>query len=135
MIRLFIALLIPDEIQSRLINQCKNIFTDYTLYQWEKKEKIHLTLKFIGGFAESKLSALIDELSFLEEVKQFKCSLAGLGFFYNNDEPKILWAGLNTENRLIHLIDNLNSRLEKFKIRPDKRKFKPHITLLRIKKN
>jgi RNA 2',3'-cyclic 3'-phosphodiesterase len=133
MIRLFIALQIPVEIQNRIISLCKSIFIDYHSYSWEQKEKIHLTLKFIGDFDEAHLPELLEELQFFNDVKLFYLQLTRLGLFYNEDIPKILWVGLNSDERLIELAKNLNDRLEKFKIRSEKKKFKPHLTLLRIK--
>lgn len=53
--------------------------------------------------------------------------------FYRDNKPTILWAGLETDISLFGLIDVINVRLQKFSIVVDKNKFKPHVTLLRIK--
>ena len=135
MIRLFIALLIPNEIRIQLINHCKKIVPDYYSYNWEKQDKIHLTLKFIGDFKEELLSQLMEEIDFIQRIKSFDCEINELGFFYKNDEPKILWANLKTEDRIIKVVEELNSKLEKFDVKTDNRKFKAHLTLLRIKKH
>ncbi len=113
----------------------KKIIKNFNNYRWEQKEKIHLTLKFIGDFEESKIPLLIEDLYFLESIKPFQSELTNLGFFYRDMEPKILWAGLKIEERVLELVDNLNSKLEKFGIKPEKRKFNPHLTLMRIKKH
>ena len=135
MIRLFIALLIPSETRTQLINQCKKIVPDYYSYKWEKKEKIHLTLKFIGDFKEELLSQLLEEINFINELDSFDCEIDKLGFFYKNDVPKILWANLKTENRIFNVVEELNSKLEKFNVKTESRNFKAHLTLLRIKKH
>ncbi len=49
-------------------------------------------------------------------------------------EAKILWCNIETDDSIISLVDELNSRLEKYDIEIEKRKFKGHLTLLRIKK-
>ncbi len=135
MIRLFIALLIPNEIRTQLINQCKKIVADYYSYNWEKEEKIHLTLKFIGDFKEELLPQLMKEIGFIQSLKSLDCEINKLGFFYKNDEPKILWANLKTENRIFKVVEELNSKLEKFDVKTDNRNFKAHLTLLRLKKH
>ena len=48
MIRLFVALKIPENIKEQLFNICHELVSDASLYKWETKDKIHLTLKFIG---------------------------------------------------------------------------------------
>ena len=75
MIRLFIALLIPNEIRIQLINHCKKIVPDYYSYNWEKQDKIHLTLKFIGDFKEELLSQLMEEIDFIQRIKSFDCEI------------------------------------------------------------
>ncbi len=133
MIRLFIALKIPDEIKNRLTDYCRNSIKNYNFFKWEQNDKIHLTLKFIGDFDESRITELINILSFINESNSFSCKISRLGFFYSENEPRILWAGMEIEERLYELVNKLNVLLEKFNIKPEKRKFKPHITLLRIK--
>jgi 2'-5' RNA ligase len=49
MIRLFVALEIPGEIREYIFEQLKKSLPEFDRFKWEKKEKIHLTLKFIGN--------------------------------------------------------------------------------------
>jgi len=135
MIRLFIALKMPIEVLDNLTKYCKLRIDDFDSYRWEQKEKIHLTLKFIGDIKKEILTELLNELEFLNRVELFNCTINKLGFFFTNDQPRILWAGMKTENRLADLVQELNSRLDKFGVTQEKRKFHPHLTLMRIKKN
>lgn len=134
MIRLFIALLIPDEVKSIVSDHCNRI-VNYSLdYKWEEKDKIHLTLKFIGEVKEELLPQITDEVQFVENYASFNCSISKFGFFYRFNEPKILWCNLDTDDSIISLVDKLNVTLKKFNIEPETRKFKGHLTLMRIKK-
>ncbi|MFC2103717.1 RNA 2',3'-cyclic phosphodiesterase [Bacteroidota bacterium] len=133
MIRLFIAAKIPLEVIEYLINSCKKIAPNPNDYRWESPPKIHLTLKFIGEIDEHLLSEIGSELDFVSNYIAFEFSLTKFGFFFRDNAPKILWAGLETHESIHNLVEELNQRLSKFSIPVENRKFKPHLTMLRIK--
>jgi 2'-5' RNA ligase len=132
MIRLFVALKIPDEVKDEIFSHLESI-VKLTDSRWEPKEKIHLTLKFIGDVREELLPKIIGEIDFVKNASSFDCEISKFGFFFHNNEPKILWSNLNTNESILSLVNELNERLEKFDIAVEKRKFKGHLTLLRIK--
>jgi RNA 2',3'-cyclic 3'-phosphodiesterase len=136
MIRLFIALIIPDEVKNQVIEIRKRIFPDEGIFRWEDNSKVHLTLKFIGEVKEDLLESIINELNFLEHFNKINCSTEGFGFFFKaKDEPRILWLGLDVDSSINRIVEELNQRLSKFSIPIEHRKFKAHLTLLRIKKS
>jgi len=134
MIRLFVALKIPDTVKSEIFEHCYAASENPSEYRWEAKDKIHLTLKFIGEVKEEFLPFIVDELEFIKNYSSFDCKISRFGFFFRDNEAKILWCNIETDDSIISLVDQLNSRLEKFEIEIEKRKFKGHLTLLRIKK-
>jgi 2'-5' RNA ligase len=101
--------------------------------KWELKEKLHLTIKFIGDVSSEITDKVKEELTFIKNYSVIKCAFTKFGFFYRDNKPKILWVGLETDVFLKNLISELNERLNKFSIPIEQRKFSPHITLLRIK--
>ncbi|RPI75224.1 MAG: RNA 2',3'-cyclic phosphodiesterase [Ignavibacteriales bacterium] len=134
MIRLFIALDIPEEIIEKIITLRNSVIANPYDYKWENPEKIHLTIKFIGEVNDNLVPEIIDEISFVSAYKPFSCSFGRFGFFYSKDNPVILWLGLNINQEIFSLERKLNDKLVKFGIKEEKRKFKPHLTLMRIKK-
>lgn len=135
MIRLFTALLIPDKIKQKLLSTCHSLVDNPEQYRWVGADKIHLTLKFIGEVDEELTEPIKVELAFVEEFNQFDCNISRFGFFFRNGEPKILWVGLNTDERIHTLVEELNNRLSMFSIPIEKRRFKPHLTMLRLKRD
>jgi 2'-5' RNA ligase len=135
MIRLFIALKIPVDVKNRLIQICKELTQNPEQFKWETPDKIHLTLKFIGEVEEELVNSIAEEIAFAEEYNSFNFNVTRFGFFFRSGEPKILWAGLKTDESIISLVEELNERLSIFSIPVEKRKFKPHLTMLRIKRN
>jgi len=135
MIRLFAALKIPEEIKDKIFGYCFDGVENSSDYKWEAKEKIHLTLKFIGDVKDELLPEIINEIEFVKRYSSFYCTISKFGFFFRDREPKILWCNLDTDDSMVMLVDELDKRLRKFGIEVEKRKFKGHLTLLRIKKN
>jgi len=135
MIRLFIALKIPYDVKKNLLDICYEI-SDYSeFFKWEKPEKIHLTLKFIGEVEEELVSSIEKAIAFVDEYNSFSFNVTTFGFFYRNGLPRILWAGLQTDESIQKLVKQLNERLSIFSIPVERRKFKPHLTMLRLKKD
>lgn len=133
MTRLFVALKIPDEIKKKIFELRNEILPDWGKYKWEKEDKIHLTLKFIGEVDDNKVRQISESLNFIENYFKFECRLSRFGFFFKRGTAKILWVGLSAENTLYRLIEEINSTLEKLSIPGDKRKFNSHLTLMRLK--
>ena len=134
MIRLFVALKIPDTVKLEIFEHCDVASKNPSEYRWEAKDKVHLTLKFIGEVKEEFLPLIVDELEFIKNYSSFDCKISRFGFFFRDNEAKILWCNIETDDSIISLVDELNSNLEKHEIEVEKRKFKAHLTLLRIKK-
>jgi 2'-5' RNA ligase len=134
MIRLFIALKIPDAVKSEIFKHCYAAAESPSEYHWEDKDKVHLTLKFIGEVKEELLPQITDELEFVKSYYSFNCTISKFGFFFRENQAKILWCNIETDDSIVLLVDQLNIRLEKFDIEIEKRKFKGHLTLMRIKK-
>jgi 2'-5' RNA ligase len=135
MIRLFVALIIPSDIKRDLFNICNKLSEKNEHYRWENPEKIHLTLKFIGEVEEDILDSIKENLEFIGDFSSFDFKVTKFGFFYRDNEPKILWAGLETDERIHKLVYDLNQTLSRFSVPVENRKFKPHLTMLRLKRN
>lgn len=134
MSRLFIALEIPDEIRKKISELREEAAPVSLNHKWEPPEKIHLTLKFIGEVDDNLTDPISDSLNFLEQYEKVKCKLTKFGFFFRRGIPQILWIGLWVDSILFNIVEQLNNKLTEFNIPAESRKFKPHLTLLRIKK-
>lgn len=125
--RLFIAIQLPKEVkehltklQKRFTNTGKIIFT---------KEQ-HLTLKFLGEVSPAKTKHTGQKLSTIN-FQQFSLTLSGIGFFPDEQNARVLWAGLQLNEDIIDLQQKLDKALEK-DVEKEKN-FVPHLTIGRIK--
>ncbi len=132
--RLFVALEIPEIIRESISDFRREAADDSLNIKWEPKEKVHLTLKFIGEVSDELVGKISNSLGFIEQYERIRCKLTKFGFFFNHGVPQILWIGLWVDTILFNIVEQLNDELVKFDIPIEKRKFKPHLTLLRIRK-
>ncbi len=133
MTRLFVALKIPNEIKKKIFELRNEILPEWGKYKWEKEDKIHLTLKFIGEVDDNKVGQISQSLNFIENYFKFDCRLSRFGFFSKKGAAKILWVGFSADNVLFNLVEKINDILKPLSIPKEERKFKSHLTLLRIK--
>jgi len=135
MTRLFVALKIPLDIRETIIKIRNNSVANPQKYKWEDKNKIHLTLKFIGEVKDELIQPIAGHILFIKEYKKINCTLNKFGFFYRDGKPKILWLGLDIDFEIYNLVERLNKELENFSIPAEHRKFKPHLTIKRLRGN
>ncbi len=129
--RLFIALNIPEDVKLKLIEIRDSVAGSN--YKWEVKEKLHLTLKFIGDVPEATIENIAEELTFIQSYRTLKSKIFNFDFFFRDKKPAILLAGLKIDPTIYKIVDELNTKLEKFSIPKEVKEFKAHLTLLRIK--
>lgn len=132
MIRLFVALNISEDAKDKLIEKRDSEMPNLN-FNWETREKLHLTLKFIGDFPSDKIELIKSELLFLENYPSLKSEFVNFGFFFRRSKPVILWAGMKIAEPISEIVKEINCRLEKYSVQKENRAFKPHLTLLRIK--
>jgi 2'-5' RNA ligase len=134
MIRTFIALEIPGFILDEILKIRDTVVMDCEKFRWESKDKLHVTIKFLGEIEENYVKQILSELGKLVLVqKKLKLELSNFGFFKSNGIPRILWAGLKENLELEKFVNEIDILCSGFGFEREKRRFHSHITLLRIK--
>jgi 2'-5' RNA ligase len=102
--------------------------------KWVDPGKLHITLHFLGDTDPQQVE---DTVKILEKaVPGFACPevvFGGLGLFRNIRDPRVLWIGMDPGPILPELKETLDRQLAGIGFPPEERKFKPHLTLARIK--
>lgn len=127
MIRLFTGLAVPDTVALRL----SLIQAGIPGARWSTREQLHLTLRFIGEVDESFANQIDDALSGLSSPA-FDLRLKGVGEF-GGDKPRAVWADVADPQPVIHLARKIESLLQRIGLPAETRKFKPHVTLARLR--
>jgi 2'-5' RNA ligase len=102
--------------------------------KWVKPESIHLTLKFLGDIRPDRVERVAALLARLTAgCAPFAFEAAGIGAFPNERNPKVIWAGLKTDRRLIDFQEKLDEALAGIGFAREDRPFSPHLTLGRLR--
>ncbi len=121
--RLFIAVRLSDEMQSALTETMHLLKKAGVKGSYVPKQNLHLTLAFLG---ETKDAQAVKEAMQQVKYKPFRLSFSELGSFGD-----LLWAGLKGNQGLSSAVKELRTVLDAAGIDYDKKKFVPHITLIR----
>ncbi len=95
---------------------------------------VHLTLKFLGDTEE----ALIDDIEkaitlSAQGIEPFTIDMKSTGAFPNLNYMKVIWVGLENADPLVNIAKTLNNELSRFGFKREKKGFRPHITVARVK--
>lgn len=135
MIRLFIALPLPHEVEIELDRLLSLLRPKGPDVKWVPANNIHLTVKFLGDTDEKlapKIKTAIDEIS--SQYRPFETALDQVGGFPNLQRPRVIWVGgsqeLEAAQKMAHEID---LRMRELRFEKEKRPFKAHLTLGRVR--
>jgi len=128
MARLFVAIDIPFAQREDLANLCYGIQGA----KWVKIDQLHLTLRFIGEVNDALFHGVADALDEIYS-EPFSLSLKGVGYFPPRKSPRVLWVGADGGEPLLVLQDSIEKALRRAGLEPEKKKFRPHITIARFK--
>ncbi|MGB8476736.1 MAG: RNA 2',3'-cyclic phosphodiesterase [Candidatus Acidiferrum sp.] len=135
--RLFVALEIPAAVRDNLAALLKDFRSLSSRLadrcpRWVRPENLHVTLKFIGEVAGEKLDGIRTALSEVRSDGPVDLRFRGLGFFPAEENPGVLWVGLDASRNLAALAADIDRALEPEGVARDRREFAPHLTLARF---
>ncbi|HEX8367577.1 MAG TPA: RNA 2',3'-cyclic phosphodiesterase [Pyrinomonadaceae bacterium] len=102
---------------------------------WDKHEKLHLTLKFLGDTSDEQLEKLTRAAEkTAREISSFKLRIADTGVFPNQRKARVLWLGVKDEKGILRkLSEALENECERQGFTREKRDFKAHLTIARLR--
>lgn len=121
--RLFVAINLSDEMKDALINAQNEMYDMGIRGNYTKEENLHLTLAFIGEYPDAE--PVMDALSAVS-FTPFDISLDGIGSF-----GSLWWAGMKDSPALTAVVRRVRRALAENDIPFDRKRFSPHITLIR----
>jgi 2'-5' RNA ligase len=134
-IRSFVAIELSPDIKAHIEGVQNKLKTSTSDVRWVRSEGMHLTLKFLGGVEEERISEIADVLKECSAATgRFNLSIHSLGAFPNQTNPKVLWIGVEDESgRLQTVQQTIEKGLAAIGFKSEKRAFTPHLTLGRLK--
>lgn len=103
--------------------------------RWDKADKIHLTLKFLGDTPQDKVPRISEALAnATRDIKKFSFALDGLGCFPNLKQPRVVWVGVKDSAALIEMQKVIETHIVPLGFPKEERAFSPHLTLGRVRR-
>ncbi len=135
-VRLFLACEVPDEVKHNISEVIENLRQRSGAdVRWIRPEGIHVTLKFLGEVPVKKLPAV--KLATQEAVvghSPFELELSNIGTFGGREGLRLMWVGIAGDVlRLEALVRSMNAALAVVGFEPERRPFRPHLTLGRVR--
>jgi RNA 2',3'-cyclic 3'-phosphodiesterase len=102
---------------------------------WERPEKLHITLKFLGEVEQARVA----DLSHAAEraavsPAPFELTVAGAGAFPPRGAPRVLWIGVgDSSGELAGLQSRLEDECAAAGFPRERRPFSPHLTIARLR--
>ena len=127
--RLFVALDIESTIRQRLSDYMAGLKKLVPNVKWVAPESLHVTLKFIGEFPETRLDELKRALTTVGG-HPFDLTFRNAGFFTPRS-PRVFWIGIEAGYQLKALAAAVDAAAASLGIRKEARDFTPHLTLAR----
>jgi RNA 2',3'-cyclic 3'-phosphodiesterase len=137
-LRLFIALPLPEEVKAVLQTQQDHLKTQLAKHdqqiRWTLPEQWHLTLAFLGATNAERLPHIQNAMEHAAKpVQAFVLETTTLGSFPSLRRPSVLWLGVAGDIAKLQTLQlRLNEALSGM-LGPDDKPFKPHLTLARLK--
>lgn len=135
--RIFVAVDISDEARERAADHISILRRAYHDIRvgWERKEKLHLTMKFLGDTTDSDLEGLKKAMNIAAETSSsFRIAVGGTGVFPDPRSARILWLGVNDlSGGLAQLNANIEQESASTGFARETRNFKPHLTIGRLR--
>jgi len=135
-VRLFVACEVPDEVKEAIglvIDDLRR--RSGTAVRWIRPEGVHVPLKFLGEVPVKKLPAI--KLAVQEAVvghSPFDLEFSNIGTFGGREGLRIMWVGIAGDVlRLEALVRSVNAALAVVGFEPERRPFRPHLTLGRVR--
>jgi len=135
-VRLFVACEVPDDVRETIGEVIVGLKQKSgAAVRWIKPDGVHVTLKFLGEVPTKKLPAV--KLAIQEAVvghSPFELEFSSIGTFGGREGLRIMWVGIAGDVlRLEALVRAVNAALAVVGFEPERRPFRPHLTLGRVR--
>lgn len=135
--RVFCAVELPPEVRARATEHIARLreAVPETRAGWEREEKLHITLKFLGEIEAQRVAALSQAAARATQSAQpLTLSLENAGAFPTHGAARVLWLGIkDAAGGLVRLQQSLEDECASEGFQREERAFHPHLTIARVR--
>ena len=133
---MFIAVVPPPEAVEHL-DSFLDVRRAAAPYRWTTTEQFHVTLAFLADVPDRSLDDLVERLGRAASRRTaFEATVAGGGAFPNVGRARVLWAGLDLDDRggteLSRMATGARAAANRAGVPVDGQRFRPHVTVARL---
>jgi 2'-5' RNA ligase len=133
-IRCFVAIALPSDLKNNLTILVAQLKKQEPSIRWVKIENIHLTLKFLGEITYQQVEAVQHALeATAANFSPFVLKTTQVNLFPNKNKPRVIWLGLEENDMLSRLQQQIETTTSSLGFAREKRPFTPHLTLGRMR--
>lgn len=133
--RLFIAIMLPGEVQEKLAALSGLLDAHAAILRTVRPAALHFTLHFLGELdAAHEHEAAEACLAATADFATFPLAIGGFGAFPNARRPRVVWLGLRDgDEPLTRLQRRVDDELIRRRVVSGREPFTPHLTLARVR--
>lgn len=132
--RLFVATRLEESSAERIRSAFEQARSRAGRASWVEAHAFHLTYAFIGeqsAAVADRLAAAIPAA--LAGFRRYQGALSGCGFFPDERRPRVGWISFETPKALESIASAVRRVLDEQGVAFDRKAFKPHLTVVRIR--
>jgi len=136
-LRTFVAVEIPFEVRDRARRLIDQLSVTAAKVKWVEPEHMHWTLKFLGDVGILETPAICEAvMRAVEPLAPFDIEALGAGAFPDVHRPRTVWIGTGRgSEQMVELHDAIEHELAKLGYRAENRRFRPHLTIGRVRQS
>lgn len=131
MMRLFIAIPVSTEISDKLGEWASTSKEGLAFRKWTHPADYHITLQFLGDVSDGQMEDLKQHLSAVK-AEPFQLQIGTAHYFGMSNAPRVLLSSIDGDSEKLHTLQRaVCTATSKLGFEPEKRAYKPHVTLAR----
>lgn len=132
-LRTFLAIDVDEDLKAKMYRIIKEFKKIDANIKYVDLENLHLTLKFFGEIDSEGIDLLSSKIeSVVSNFGEFTIKIKGCGAFPNTNRIKVIWFGIDDDELIRQLHDELDEEFVKLGLDKDKR-FSSHLTIGRMR--
>lgn len=134
-IRTFIAVEVPAEVRTKVAQLIARLRSTPANVKWVTDLSLHYTLKFLGNLTIEDVGEICQAVqAAVADFPAFEIHVGGVGAFPTNQRPRTVWVGVRQgEQEMVALHDAIEDQLAELGFRSENRRFRPHLTIGRVR--
>lgn len=135
LVRTFIAVELSPEVRGSAAKLIERFRKTAAKVRWVENRNLHLTLKFLGDVESVELPKVIDTVKqAVAGINAFDLHYRGAGAFPDDENPRTIWLGVDDgAPQIIEVHRRVEDALDQIGFRAENRRFRPHVTLGRVR--